>query len=93
MFVHGKSNEVSLQVKEVLVEPIKLQSPKIILVHNHPTGEAEPSQADINFTARVMEACELMGIEFLDHIVIGKTNYVSIYSLKERMQKERKEKK
>lgn len=78
MFVHGKSNEVSLQVKEVLVEPIKLQSPKIILVHNHPTGEAEPSQADINFTARVMEACELMGIEFLDHIVIGNMKYTSI---------------
>ena len=74
----GKSNSVSLQVKEVLVEPIKLQAPKIILVHNHPSGGADPSQADINFTAHVMEACELMGIEFLDHIVIGNMKYTSI---------------
>lgn len=55
-----------------------MQAPKIILVHNHPAGEAEPSQADIDFTARVMEACELMGIQFLDHIVIGNMKYTSI---------------
>lgn len=67
-----------MQIKEVLVEPIKLQAPKIILVHNHPTGNPEPSQADINFTAHLMEACVLMGIEFLDHIVMGNMKYTSI---------------
>jgi len=49
------------------------------LVHNHPSGDAEPSPEDIETTKLVIQACELVGIKVLDHIIIGrnKDDYVS----------------
>ncbi len=44
----------------------------IILVHNHPSGETEPSSEDIDITNRVIQACDLVGVKVLDHIIIGK---------------------
>lgn len=52
-------------------EPIKLEIPKIIIVHNHPSGNPEPSRADLEFTKKLYEAAYLMGIQLLDHIIIG----------------------
>ena len=49
----------------------------MILVHNHPSGDPTPSQADILFTKRVKEAGELIGISLLDHIIIGNNCYIS----------------
>lgn len=50
----------------------------IILVHNHPSGNPEPSSADIKLTERLSEAGSILGIEVLDHIVIGDGIYVSM---------------
>ena len=50
----------------------------IILLHNHPSGDASPSEEDCLFTRRVAEAGKLMGIPLLDHIIIGDTSYVSL---------------
>jgi DNA repair protein RadC len=50
------------------------------LVHNHPSGETEPSSEDIEITNRIIQACELVGIKVLDHIIIGK-NQEDYYSL------------
>jgi DNA repair protein RadC len=50
---------------------------QIILVHNHPSGDPQPSEADINITRRVREAGEIMGVRLLDHIIIGDRCYVS----------------
>ena len=55
-----------------------MQAPKIILVHNHPSGDITPSKADYNVTDRIYEAAELMGIELLDHIILGDGNYKSL---------------
>ena len=55
-----------------------MQAPKIILVHNHPSGDITPSKSDYNVTDRIYEAAELMGIELLDHIILGDGNYKSL---------------
>lgn len=67
----GSATGITFDIKQVLSEPIKLQIPKIIILHNHPSGNPEPSKTDIVFTKKLDEACLLMGIELLDHIVIG----------------------
>ena len=76
----GGSNFANTQYKDVLEEPIKMKAPKIILVHNHPTGDATPSKKDIDFTKQIYSVAELMGIDLLDHIVIGNNQYTSILS-------------
>ena len=67
-----------LEPKDVLAEAIKMQAPKIILVHNHPSGDTKPSKGDYNVTDRIYEAAELMGIQLLDHIIIGDGTYQSL---------------
>lgn len=74
---NGKDNEVVFDVKQILSEPIKLQIPRIILVHNHPSGNSIPSDADFEATKRVKQSAEMMGIQLLDHIVIGDGEYSS----------------
>ena len=70
----GGTNYAILEPKIVLAEPIKMQAPKIILVHNHPSGNPKPSQKDFQATDRIYEAADIMGIELLDHVIIGKNN-------------------
>ena len=70
-----------IEPKEILAEAIKLQAPKIIMVHNHPSGDVNPSKADFNITDRIYEAAEILGIQLLDHIIIGNNKYESILGL------------
>lgn len=78
--VKGDSKTVNVTIKQVLAENIRLQAPKLIIAHNHPSGNATPSKQDYEFTYNVIDACKLLGIELLDHIVIGNHNYSSIMS-------------
>lgn len=73
----GKDNTLIFDIKQILSEPIKLQIPKVILVHNHPSGNSVPSKEDIVATQKIRKSCELMGIQLLDHIVIGDGEYHS----------------
>lgn len=82
---YGGTNFAMIEPKEVLSEAIKLQAPKIILVHNHPSGDVAPSKADFNITDRIYEASEILGIQLLDHIIIGDNKYESILGLKNNM--------
>lgn len=75
----GGANFACLEPKDILTEALKLQAPKIILVHNHPSGDTTPSKSDFNITDRIYEAAELMGIQMLDHIIIGDGTYESIF--------------
>lgn len=79
--VKGTSNVANVTMKDILAEPIKLQAPRIILSHNHPSGDSMPSDSDIKLTKSLIKASEMFGIELLDHIVIGDNNYKSIFSL------------
>jgi len=73
----GSLTSAIVHPREVLKAAILSNSASIILVHNHPSGDTSPSQDDINITNRLVKACEIMGINFLDHIIIGKDSYFS----------------
>ena len=82
----GSSNFVNLNIRSILSETIKMNAPKIILVHNHPSGDSTPSKQDYELTSKIEQASKMLGVELLDHIVIGNMEYTSIKSL-ERNQK------
>ena len=74
----GGTNYAVIEPKNILAEPIKIEASKIILVHNHPSGNPKPSIEDINITNRLYNCSKILGIELLDHIVIGDGVYESI---------------
>lgn len=77
---YGGTNFVNLSIKDIMSEPIKLKAQKIIIVHNHPSGDSKPSKEDYDFTCKVMNIANELDIQLLDHIVIGNNNYTSIIS-------------
>lgn len=79
----GGTSFIAIKPKDILKDAIKEGMPKIIIVHNHPSGNAMPSDADIEMTTIVKQSAKLMGIQLLDHIVIGDGTFESI----ERMHK------
>jgi DNA repair protein RadC len=68
----GSLNAAIVDPKEIIKEATLRSAASVILVHNHPSGETEPSSEDIDITNRVIQACDLVGIKVLDHIIIGK---------------------
>ena len=68
----GKGNSSFVDIKDLLSAPIKMGAPKIAVAHNHPSGDITPSQEDIDFTHKLNDACKLLGIVLLDHIIIRK---------------------
>ncbi len=76
----GGNNFANFSIPEILGESLKSKAPKIILVHNHPSGSSKPSSKDIDITAHLYKAALTVGIELVDHIVIGDMEYTSIMS-------------
>lgn len=76
---YGGTDSAVIEPKDILQEPIKMGAPKIIIVHNHPSGDPRPSEQDINVTKRLNESAKLLGIQLLDHIVLGDEKYESIF--------------
>lgn len=74
----GGTNSTSVDPKDIFLDAIKAGAPKIIIIHNHPSGNATPSKQDCDFTKRIEQASKLLGIQLLDHIVIGYNQYTSI---------------
>ncbi|WP_270164650.1 RadC family protein [Paenibacillus sp. SYP-B4298] len=74
----GTLNASLVHPREVFRAAIKCSSASVICVHNHPSGNPAPSPEDIQLTRRLVEAGELVGIDVLDHIVIGDLQYVSL---------------
>lgn len=64
--------------REVFAEAIRHSAASLIVAHNHPSGDPAPSPEDIAVTKRLAEAGELLGIEVLDHIVLGDNRWVSL---------------
>lgn len=75
----GGTNFANVNIKGIVGQALKIQAPKIILVHNHPTGDSTPSKMDIQFTDKLYNAAKMFDIELLDHIVIGDNNYKSVF--------------
>ena len=76
----GGTSSINVEPKDILKEAVKMEMPKIIIIHNHPSGDATPSMSDIEITKRINESAKLLGIQLLDHIVIGDGTYTSILS-------------
>ena len=71
MFV-GALNANLVNPREIFQEALKQNAASIILAHNHPSGDAEPSEDDLTITKRIIEAGKIMGIDVLDHVIITK---------------------
>lgn len=74
----GSLNASIVHPREVFNPAIRKSSASIIMVHNHPSGDPTPSSEDIGITARIYEAGKLLGIELVDHIIIGDGKYTSM---------------
>ena len=74
----GTLNASIVHPREVFKPAILHNAAAIICFHNHPSGDPEPSKEDIKITKRLVEAGRIMGIEVLDHIVVGDDGYTSL---------------
>ena len=74
----GSLNSSLVHPREVFKPAILSNAASIMVGHNHPSGNPEPSEADIMMTKRLEEAGDLMGIRLLDHLIIGEDTYISL---------------
>lgn len=73
----GSLTESIVHPREVLKEIIKESAASVIFLHNHPSGESNPSKNDLDITDRLVEACNIIGVRVLDHIILGEDNHFS----------------
>ncbi|WP_305852318.1 DNA repair protein RadC [Virgibacillus sp. MSJ-26] len=74
----GSLNASIVHPREVFREAVKRSAASIIVAHNHPSGDPTPSQEDIHVTRRLVESGKMIGIELLDHLIIGNRKFVSL---------------
>jgi DNA repair protein RadC len=74
----GSLNASIVHPREVFREAVKRSAASIIVAHNHPSGDPAPSQEDIHVTKRLAESGKMIGIELLDHLIIGDRKFVSL---------------
>ena len=77
----GTVNSSYLPTREIFVNALKFNAVKVVLIHNHPSGDPTPSNSDISSTLSASKAGELIGIPILDHIIIGDKTYRSIQEM------------
>lgn len=75
---HGTANASIVGTREIFQKALLLNAVSIILMHNHPSGDCKPSREDIDVTKKAAEAGKILGVEVLDHIVIGDKRYTSL---------------
>jgi len=73
-------DEAAIHPREVIRRAMEVGAAALILVHNHPSGNPEPSRADIQITNRIAEAGRLLNITVHDHIIVGRSGHVSLRS-------------
>ena len=74
----GTTTGTSVRIAEIVRTTIIQNAPGMVIVHNHPSGNTEPSGADLQLTSEMCQAAKLLDIELLDHLVIGENSYTSI---------------
>lgn len=77
----GSLSTVAVHPREVFSEAIRRKAHAVVLAHNHPTGDPEPSQRDIEFTKTMVEIGELTGIPVYDHVIVTRDDFVSMAQL------------
>lgn len=74
----GSLDSSIVHPREIFNLAIKNSAASIIICHNHPSGDSTPSKEDVNITLRIKECGNIIGIELLDHLIVGNNNYVSL---------------
>lgn len=78
MLYQGTVNQTPGRISELFREAVRANAPAILLAHNHPSGDPDPSGDDVRLTRDAARAGELLGINVLDHIVIGRGRFISL---------------
>ncbi|MCB0171327.1 MAG: hypothetical protein KDJ52_17150 [Anaerolineae bacterium] len=78
LIYRGTVNTALVRVAEIFKPAVWLNSPAIIASHNHPSGDPTPSPEDVHITRSIREAGQILGIEVLDHILIGNNVWISL---------------
>ena len=78
LMFQGTVNASLASPREIFLEALKVHAVHVVLVHNHPSGDASPSRDDVRITERIWHAGELLGIRLLDHVIIGDGCYSSL---------------
>ncbi len=73
----GSLTESIVSPREIVREAVNQTAASVVFVHNHPSGNPEPSEEDKRVTRRLKQACEVVGVEVLDHIIVGEKSYFS----------------
>jgi DNA repair protein RadC len=73
----GTVDHVPVYPREIVKRALELNASALILVHNHPSGDPTPSDADLSMTAQVQDACQALGLTLHDHLIIGKERELS----------------
>ncbi|MFI3251931.1 MAG: DNA repair protein RadC [bacterium] len=76
----GKVNILYVDIKEIVNDALKCNATGVFLIHNHPSGDTTPSEADIDLTDAINKALKYFDISLLDHIIFGNNNYFSFKS-------------
>lgn len=79
--LRGTPDGASVYPREIVKVALEHNAAAMVLVHNHPSGDPEPSQADRNLTHKLQEALSLVGVRTLDHIIVGREGCVSLAEL------------
>ena len=74
----GSVSTSLIRVSELFREAVRENCPALVVVHNHPSGDPNPSPEDIKITEQIVKAGKLLDIEVLDHLIIGHQRYVSL---------------
>ena len=75
----GTINSATTHTREIFKEAYKVSASSIVCLHNHPSNDTTPSQADIIFTERLMRTGSMQGIPVVDHIIVGENSFYSFY--------------
>lgn len=76
---HGGISEVSVDIRVIMREAVLVNATIMAVCHNHPSGSLRPSQADNDLTRSIKQACDVMRIKFLDHVIVTDGNYFSYH--------------
>jgi DNA repair protein RadC len=79
----GTLNASLVHPREVFVRAVQMHAASLLIAHNHPSGAAEPSDADTAVTRRIKDAGKLMGIELVDHVILSDAGYYSFVEHKQ----------
>jgi DNA repair protein RadC len=81
MVYQGSVNSAQVRVAEIFKDAIRQNAPGLVVVHNHPSGDPRPSSADISLTTEISRAAQILGIDVVDHLIIGQGDFRSLRRL------------